>query len=235
MSLKNQDSRCENCIVRQLNSLKVLSKDELVKISESKTTRSLKKGEPIFQEGDRVDGVYCVRNGVSKVTKSSINGKDQIIKLASKGELLGQRSMVVDENSNLGAVALDDMEVCFIPKYVMDQSIDNNAQFMKAALQFMATELKMADGIIADMAQKNVEQRLASALLYLKDQYGIDQNGYLSLILTRQDIASIVGTAKEVCIRKLMMFKKKGWIETEGKKIKVTDTNALFRIVEDFS
>lgn len=233
MAQEHSGSRCENCIVRHLNSLKVLKREELAQISESKSTRSLKKGEVIFNEGDRLDGVYCVRSGVSKVTKSSTNGKDQIIKLASKGDLLGQRSILVDEHSNLGAVALHDMEVCFIPKSVMESSIDDNAQFMKAALQFMANELKIADNVIADMAQKSVEQRLASALLYLEDQFGVDEQGYLSLLLTREDIAGMVGTAKEVCIRKLATFKKKDWIATNGKLIKILDQKALYRLVEN--
>ncbi len=234
MADHSEESRCENCIVRHLNSLKVLKREELVHISESKSTRSLKKGEVLFKEGDRLDGVYCVRQGVSKVTKSSSNGKDQIIKLAKKGELLGQRSMMVDEHSNLGAVALHDMEVCFIPKSIMQASIDDNTKFMKAALHFMANELKVADNIIADMAQKNVEQRLASALLYLQDQFGVDEEGFLSLLLTREDIAAMVGTAKEVCIRKLSSFKKKNWIEIDGKRIKILDPNAMYRTVQEF-
>ncbi|BAO54478.1 Crp/Fnr family transcriptional regulator [Nonlabens marinus] len=232
MGQAKNESRCENCIVRHLNSLKVLGREELSNISNSKKTRSVKKGESIFNEGDRLDGVYCVRSGVSKVTKAGTSGRDQILKLATKGELLGQRSMVVDEHSNLGAVALHDMELCFIPKSTMESSIDNNAKFMKAALKFMAAELKIADNVIADMVQKSVEQRLASALLYLKDQFGVDDEGYLSLILTREDIAGIVGTVKEVCIRKMAAFKKKGWIETSGKQIKVIDPQALYRLVE---
>lgn len=227
-------TRCENCIVRHLNSLKVLERDELASISEGKSTRSLKKGETIFSEGDRINGVYCVRSGVSKVTKSGSNGKDQIIKLAKKGELLGQRSMMISENSNLGAVALHDMEVCFIPTSVLENVIQDNAKFMRAALQFMAAELKVADNIIADMAQKNVEQRLASALLYLLDQFNTDEEGYISLVLTREDIAGIVGTSKEVSIRKLAMFKKKKWIDSDGKRIKMLNPDALYRLMEDF-
>ena len=97
-------SKCEQCIVRELSSLKALNKDELLKIAECKTTRTVKKGEPIFEEGDVVNGVYCIKTGVCKMSKLSTNGKDQIVKLIKSGELLGQRSMISDEPANLSAV-----------------------------------------------------------------------------------------------------------------------------------
>ena len=73
--------RCENCIIRELNSLRALKKDELKRISESKVSKTIKKGEVIFAEGEKLNGVFCVRNGVSKLSKMSDNGKDQIVKL----------------------------------------------------------------------------------------------------------------------------------------------------------
>ena len=123
------ESRCENCIIRQFNSLRAMSKEELKQVSDSKTTRTIKKGEPIFEEGDKLNGVYCVRNGVSKLSKLSANGKDQIVKLASKGEVLGQRSVISQESTNLSAIAINDMEVCFIPKESINNTLQKNPNF----------------------------------------------------------------------------------------------------------
>ena len=119
-----QEMRCENCIVRQLNSLKALTRDELKTISDSKVTKSIKKGDAIFQEGERLNGVFCVRNGVSKLSKMSDNGKDTIVKIATKGEVLGQRSVITEEKTNLSAVALNDMQVCYIPKKHLSDSLN---------------------------------------------------------------------------------------------------------------
>src|SRR5690606_15109736 len=123
------ESRCENCIVRQFNSLRAMSKEELKKVSDSKTTKIIKKGEPLFEEGDKLNGVYCVRDGVSKLSKLSANGKDQIVKLATKGEVLGQRSVIAEEITNLSAVAVSDMEVCFIPKESITHTLQRNPNF----------------------------------------------------------------------------------------------------------
>ena len=104
--------KCEQCIVREFSSLKALNKDELIKMSECKVSYTIKKGDPIFEEGDTTNGIFCVKDGVCKLSKLSANGKDQIVKLVKPGELLGQRSMISDEPTNLSAVALEDMQVC---------------------------------------------------------------------------------------------------------------------------
>jgi len=230
----HHEGRCENCIIRQLNSLKALSKEELKKISDSKVTKRVKKGDTIFEEGEKLNGVFCVRNGVSKLSKMSDNGKDQIVKIAAKGEVLGQRSVITEERTNLSAVALNDMEVCYIPKNHLTDNINDNVAFTKAVLVNMAQDLKFADNVIVNMAQKTVKQRLAETLLYLERNFGVDNDGYLKIILTREDIAGVVGTAKEACIRTLTTFKKEGWIATDGKRIKVEDEKALYRLIEGF-
>src|SRR6056300_1132399 len=102
--------KCEQCIIKQFNALKSLTKTELVRISGCKTQQTIKKGEVIFEEGEVVNGVYCVKDGICKLSKLSENGKDQIVKMVVKGDLLGQRSLISGETSNLQAVALIDME-----------------------------------------------------------------------------------------------------------------------------
>ena len=108
--------KCEQCIVREFSALKALNKDELIRISDCKTSYTVKKGETIFDEGDSLNGIYCIKDGVCKLSKLSDNGKDQIVKLVKKGELLGQRSLISEESTNLSAIAIEDMQVCFIPK-----------------------------------------------------------------------------------------------------------------------
>ena len=230
----HQEGRCENCIVRQLNTLKALTKEELKRISDSKETKIIKKGEAIFNEGDKLNGVYCVRDGFSKLSKRSDNGKDQIVKIASKGELLGQRSVITEESTNLSAVALSDMNVCFISKNHLKDNISNNIKFTNALLVQLANDLKFADDVIVNRAQKNVKQRIAETLRYLEDNFGKDEEGFIKMILTREDIANLVGTAKEACIRQLTAFKKAGWIHTEGKRIKIINDKALYNLIEGF-
>ncbi len=230
----DSENRCENCIIRQFNALRAMSKEELREVSSTKTTKKIRKGESLFEEGDKLKGVYCVRDGVSKLSKLSANGKDQIVKLATKGEVMGQRSVIAEESANLSAVAVNDMEVCFIPKEVIVNSLHKNPNFTFEVLRHMAHDLREADDVIVNMSQKTVKQRIAEAFLYLKVNYGEDAEGYLSLTLSREDIANVVGTATESCIRIISEFKKKGLLKGSGKKLGIADEKKLRDLVDGF-
>ena len=188
-------SKCEQCIVRQFNSLKHLSKEELVRMSACKTSKIIKKGEFLFEEGEHINGVFCIKDGVCKVSKMSENGKNQIVNLIKRGDLIGERSLISDEVSNLNAVALQDMEVCFIPKDEIITDLEKNPNFTMDVLKTMAISLKNADNLIVDMAQKSVKQRLAETLLNLQDKFGVTNENTIDIHLSREDISNIIGTA----------------------------------------
>ncbi len=207
--------------------MKTLTDVELSRISDIKTSKSFKKGDVIFKEGEALNGVYCIRNGACKLSKLSANGKDQIVKLVTTGNMLGQRSVVCGESANLSAVALDDIELCFIPKSEIVKNLQKNTNFSFEMLKIMALDLKESDDIIVNMAQKPVRQRLAETLLHLHDDFGVNENGMLNVILSREDFAGIVGTATESAIRILSQFKKEGLISTIGKQIKIENIQAL--------
>lgn len=224
--------KCEQCIVRELSSLKALNKDELLRIAECKTSRTIKKGEPIFEEGDVVNGVYCITSGICKMSKLSANGKDQIVKLIKAGELLGQRSLISDEPANLSAVALEDMEVCFIPKSEVLNFFDTNNQFSMNLMKTICGDLKETSDHLVSISQKTVKERLAETLIYLLDTFGKNPDGSLHIQLSREELAGIIGTATESCIRLLSDFNKLGLIELSGKKIILKDIAKLKRIAE---
>ena len=225
-------SKCEQCIVRQFSSLKALTKEELLKMADCKTSYTIKKGEPIFQEGEITKGVFCIKEGVCKLSKLSANGKDQIVKLVKPGELLGQRSMIIDEPANLSAIALEDMEVCFIPRTDVMGLFNNNNQFSMNVMKTICGDLKDADDHMVDMAQKTVKVRLAETLLYLEDTFGKNEDGSLHLQLSREELAGMIGTATESCIRLLSEFNKTGLIKITGKKIFIEDRIKLKRMNE---
>ena len=222
--------KCEQCIVRQFSSLKALNKEELLRMAECKTSYTIKKGEPIFEEGDVTNGIYCIKDGVCKLSKLSDNGKDQIVKLVKPGELLGQRSMISDEPANLSAVALEDMEVCFIPRSEVMQFFTQNNQFSMNVMRTICDDLKGADDHMVNMAQKTVRQRLAETLIYLEDTFGKNEDGTLHIQLSREELAGMIGTATESCIRLLSELNKSEYIELIGKKIKLLDKNKLKRL-----
>ncbi len=223
-------SKCEQCIARQLNSMRSMTKEELKQVSDSKTSLGYKRGDIIFDEGELLNGVYCIRSGVCKLVKLNSNGKDQTVKLLGKGELIGQRSIISEERTNLSAVALNDVELCYVPKDQILNSLHVNKDFSFDVLQHLAQNLRQAEDDLIDMAQKSVKQRLAETIITLKNDFGVANDGSINVVLTRDDYASIIGTATESVIRILSQFKKEGLISTSGKSIKIMDLERLKRI-----
>lgn len=223
--------KCEQCIVREFSALKALNKDELIRMADCKTSYAVKKGEPIFDEGDSLNGIYCIKDGVCKLSKLSDNGKDQIVKLVKKGELLGQRSLISEESTNLSAVAIEDMQVCFIPKQEILKFFNENNQFSLNMMKSVCGDLKDADDSMVNLAQKTVKQRLAEILLKLENDFGTFEDGSLKIQLSREEIAGMIGTATESCIRLLSEFNKEGWINLQGKKITITNKKELQRMI----
>lgn len=212
--------RCEQCMIREFSSLKALTREELLTISETKTDFIIRKGENLFLEGEKLNGVYCIKEGYCKLTKLNSNGKDSIVKLAKKGDLLGQRSIINEEKSNLTATALEDLEVCFIPKKEMLIHFTNNNKFSLLVTRDICSHLKDADQDLANHAHKTVKERLAIILLKLEEIGGTsEEDEALNIKLSREELANLVGTATESCIRLLSDLKKESIIKIKGKDI----------------
>jgi CRP-like cAMP-binding protein len=133
---------------------------------------------------------------------------------------------------NLSATALEDMEVCFIPKSEIMSFFDSNNQFSMNVMKTICGDLKEADDIMVNLAQKSVKERLAITLLYLEDTFGKNEDNSLKIQLSRDELASMIGTATESCIRLLSDFNKLDLIELNGKKIILKNVGKLKKIGE---
>ncbi|RPD98697.1 Crp/Fnr family transcriptional regulator [Aureibaculum marinum] len=227
-------SKCQQCIIREFNSLKSLSADELKSMSEQKDVLTFKKGDIIFEEGNTLNGVYCMKEGICKLSKLNANGKEQIVRFIKGGDMLGYRSVLSEEPVSLTVTALKDIKACFIPKKEILDAIKENPKFSLDMMKTVCSDLRDANMSLSNMAQKSVKERLADTLIFLKETFGEDEDGYLSILLTREEISSVIGTATESAIRLLSEFKKKGFIALEGKRVKILDEVELLKLSQGF-
>lgn len=226
-------SSCSQCIVRKFSALKSLNKSELIHMSECKTGQIIKKGSYIFNEGEHIKGVYCIKSGVCKLVKLSPNGRNQIVKFIKKGDLLGQRSIVSDDAVSLSAIAVEDMQVCFIPKSDVLSVFRQNANFSSEIINDICYDLKLANNQIVRMAHKTVRSRFATILLELEDEFGLDSEQNIRLKLSREEYANLVGTATESMIRMFANFSKEKLIALSGKVVRILDAERLQLIAEE--
>lgn len=225
---------CEHCFIKNDNEFGTLVFEELESFSRSKTTLNIKKGENIVTEGHVMNGIYCLRSGKCKMTKLNTNGKSQIIKFLKRGDLLGQRSVLSEEPSGMTITALEDMQVCFIPKSKLMAAIKNNPTFSLQLMKNISHQLNEANTSISMMAQKSVKERLADILLQLHKTFGTDSEGFIDVKLTREEIANAIGTATESAIRLLSNYRNEGLLDMKGRKIKIVDLDELRHASEGY-
>jgi CRP-like cAMP-binding protein len=235
--MKNRDHipSCENCLNDFDSIFRHLSEEEHAKVENEKVCNSFKRGSIIYHEGSRTNGFYCINSGVLKVFKTGIDGREQIIAFAKRGDVIGYRSILNNELACSSAKVIDEAVLCFIPGETLISLVKTNGNFSMAMMQQTCKELGEANSFITDIAQKTVRERLAEVLLHLKDIFDLDQDSVLQISLTREELANIVGTATESVIRLLSEFKQDKLIDLNGRKIKLLDIKRLEKISNAFN
>ena len=220
----------DGCLIRSNSIFKHLSQEELDLVNLEKTIEHFKRGSIIYRESSRINGCYGLQKGIVKVFKTGIDGKEQIIRFAQPGDLIGFRSVLSNELACTTAEVLDDAVTCYFPSETLIHLVKNNGNFSIELMQITCRELGEANAYITDIAQKTVRERLAEILIHLKNDFGLDENNVLQISLTREELANIVGTATESVIRLLSEFKQDELIELNGRKIGILDEAGLIRI-----
>lgn len=220
---------CDNCSSRDKGIFCGLETLALKEVSDSKVMNIYKKGHTLFHQGNPPFGLFCVNSGKIKISKIGSEGKEAIVRIAHDGDVLGHRSLFSNEPYNATATIIEDAAICFIDKKFILKAIQTHPSIALELIQKLSREMGAAESMTASMSQKNVRERLASLLLMLNKTYGIMENSRsrLDIKLTRDEMASMIGTASETVIRFISEFKEEGIIEQEGKTIFIKDLEKL--------
>lgn len=221
---------CTTCEFKNSSLFKNCVFQELESLTENKCFNTYKKGQVIFHEGNRPFGLFCVFNGKVKVSRLGSDGKEQIIRLAKSGDTLGYRSLIENSKYTASAIALDDTEACFIPATDFNKLIDSNVKVANDLMRMLAKALGDTQDKFIHLAMKPVRERLAEALLLLQSTYQKTEDRQFSIAISREDLAAIVGTAKETVIRFLSEFKEEGIVSTQGSTITILSADKLVKI-----
>lgn len=231
VKMTHNHPECAHCASRHKSIFCDLHAQELEELEYAKGCTNFKKGQIIFSEHGWPLGLYCINSGKIKLSHAGADGKDQIVRLARDGDVLGYRALLSGDRYSNSAIALDDSNVCFIPKEVFFKLIEKNAALSLQVMRMLSQNLKTAQQRITDMAQKPVRERLAEALLFLKETYGFEADGMtLNVPVSREDLANMAGTATETAIRLLSDYKQEGLIELPGRKIKFLNLPKLIKV-----
>lgn len=217
---------CNKCQSSNQSLIKFCTIEEVQEINTTKTCISYKRGDSLFHEGALPLGIFCINSGLIKVVKEASGGKEQIVRIAKTGDVIGYRSLIMQQRYSSSAIAIEDSKVCLIPKDEFVKLSANNHKFYEALMKLLCEDIERSQNKMTEIAYKPVRGRIAEALILL-GQMATPQ-GVINL--TREDLASFVGTVKETAIRVLSELKSEQFIEIDKRHIKVLNLAGLERL-----
>lgn len=195
--------------LKRFSWLAVLSEESLSKLLKVSETRYFKGGQLLFEEADVVEQLYLIVEGSVKLFKVSTEGRELIIKVATTGELCGCESLFNEERYLMSAMVQEDTKVIVIPAEEFKQLLLNelNETGLKMLESFSCC-IKQLIELVESLAFKDVEMRILNKLYEIANQISLAET--VNIRLTHQDIASMVGSVREVVSRTMSKLKKKG-------------------------
>jgi CRP/FNR family transcriptional regulator, polysaccharide utilization system transcription regulator len=226
------EADCQQCPFFSSSVFAELDAGLIEELNQQKSTNIYRKGQVVFFEDRLPVGIYCMRSGKVKISRVTSDGKEQIVRVAHSGSLLGVKSIVNGSRHSTSAITLENSEICFIPRALVLRLIVDCGSVSSRIMLHLVELLEEAERKISSLAHKSVKQRLAEILLLLETLFQPDEDGRIWICMSREDIGSLIGTATASVIRLMAEMKEKGLIESQGRLICITDREALRREME---
>ncbi|WP_326907335.1 Crp/Fnr family transcriptional regulator [Sedimentibacter sp. MB31-C6] len=211
-----------------------LTPEEKKDIMDSSSHKKYRKGDIIFTPGDSFDNLFVVNSGMVKISKISILGKEQILRILEPGDFMGELSLFSKTILNNTAEALQPTEICIIRGTRIKELLLQKPEISLKFLQRYTERIEESEELIEQIGLRDVEQRIANYLLLEIEKNEIENknNEYeITLPVSKGDLASLIGTSQETLSRKLSFFQDNGWIKLKGQRnITVTDIVSLENI-----
>jgi CRP-like cAMP-binding protein len=212
--------------------ISALSPEDFDLLTVNQTEQVYKKGEVIFREGAYPSGIFYITSGKAKKYKIDSEGKEQIIYVANTGELIGYHAILSEDRYPDSSAALEESTISFIPKNDFLLVLQQSDTLSKRLLKTLSHEFAVLINGLTLFGQRSVRERLALQLVVLREKYKIDfQPGMpVEINMSRDDLASLVGTVRENIVRILTEFKQQEILKTRGRKIIILNVNKLVEI-----
>jgi CRP-like cAMP-binding protein len=227
----DSQNNCIDILVKNNPVFASLNKSEIELITQNHTCSAFNKNEIIYKESERPNGLLCLQSGKVKIFKEGVGGREQIVRMAKPVSFIGYRALFADENYIASAQAIENSVICTIGRTALEEILRSNSDFSMRIIKALANELGFANKRTVTLTQKHIRGRLAESLLFLKDTYGLEEDGRtIGIYLSREDIAHLSNMTTSNAIRTLSAFAKEGVIDVNGRQISVKDLKQLEKI-----
>lgn len=210
---------------------RVLNENEHELLRQNARFVSFKKNEIIYIENEAPKDLMCLLKGKVKIYKAGVGGRSQIIRMIRPVQYFGYRAYFANEPYVTSASAFESSQVCLISMKIVEHFLRNNGNLAMFFIQLLSVDLGVTDERVVNLTQKHIRGRLAESLLFLKENYGLENDGAtIGIYLSREDLANLSNMTTSNAIRTLSIFENERIISLDGRKIKIIDEDKLHKI-----
>ncbi len=190
-----------------------------------------KKNEIIYSHGEIPTDLLVLCEGQVKIFNSGVGGRTQIVRMIKPIEYFGYRAYFAGESFITAASAFENSTVCMVSMDIVKKLIATNSKLASFFIRLLSVDLGIADQRIVNLTQKHIRGRLAETLIFLRENYGLEDDGAtINVYLAREDLANLSNMTTSNAIRTLSAFVEEKIIALNGRKIKIIDEQKLRKI-----
>jgi CRP-like cAMP-binding protein/ActR/RegA family two-component response regulator len=202
------------------------SKESLEALTKDRDINHYKKKQTIYNEGNRAGRLFYILKGKVKTYKTNDDGKELVVDLYNEGDFLGYVALLEESTYKETAEAMEDCEIALIPKADFDELVNNNPTVARKFIQMLAKDVAEKEDQLLKLAYNSLRKKVADALMSLQKKYKAGDNAF-SINISRENLASIAGTATESLIRTLGDFRTEKLIEIKEGHIIILNEKKL--------
>lgn len=209
----------------------LLTDDQRILAAEHMEVKRYKKNQVIYSEGQTPNHLFCLLEGKVKIYRDGVGGRSQIMRVIKPVEYFGYRAHFAGESFVTAAAAFEASIVCAIPMDIITLLVETNNKLAMFFIKLLSIDLGISDERTVNLTQKHIRGRLAESLLFLKETYGLEEDGAtISIFLSREDLANLSNMTTSNAIRTLSIFAAEKLIAIDGRKIKLINEDELRKI-----
>lgn len=203
------------------------SKNVLNALVEGRNINKYKKKQAIYTEGNHPSRLMYIVSGKVKTYKRNDDGKELVTDLYSQGDFLGYIALLEGATYKETAEAMDNCEIAVVPREDFEELLHNNREVAGSFIKLLAKNVADKEQQLLGLAYNSLRKKVAEALIALKNKYGGSSDTPFSIDISRENLASVAGTATESLIRTLSDFKSEKLIDIKDGAIEILNPQKL--------
>ncbi|WP_174549627.1 Crp/Fnr family transcriptional regulator [Nocardiopsis trehalosi] len=220
-----------NEVLRKAPLFEALDEEGAAALRASVSEVRLGRGQTLFSEGDEGDRLYVILSGKVKLTRTAVDGRENLLSVLGPSEMFGELSLFDPRPRTASAVAVTDAVLAGLGHDDLRPFIAGQPQVALQLLKALATRMRRTNDVMSDLVFTDVPGRVAKALLDLADRFGKEGEDGLHVHhdLTQEELAQLVGASRETVNKALAEFALRGWLRIEAKAVVLLDIERMRR------